>query len=176
MLVLQVNLQPDSWLFNCLIFAIMSLTITFISLILPSTLYYYDRWLYRLRKWERNGRVYQDWLKIRSWKDKVPELSDFLPFIYPKKEMPAFDESTFALYLRESCKAEFAHWCIILSTGLFFLWSSVTITTAMFLIASVLNLPFIIIQRYNRPRIILLMKRKLKLMEREAKPISNRGD
>jgi glycosyl-4,4'-diaponeurosporenoate acyltransferase len=129
------------------------MVITLLSDFMPKSLYSSRNWLLRERRWERKGEVYQQWLKVKHWKKFLPELSDFVKTVFPKKEIRDFSREYLDKYLFESCKSEITHWCIILSSLLFFLWAEFEQTGIMIIIAIVLNLPYIIIQRYNRPRI-----------------------
>jgi hypothetical protein len=63
-------------------------------------------------------------------------------------------------FVSETCRAELAHWCIIISMLIFALWSSTGTSILVFFIAAALNLPYIVIQRYNRPRILSILANK----------------
>jgi len=143
---------------NMLIFIFFSLVITFIRL--PERFYNYKNGIYKGRKWEKSGKFYQSVFKIKSWKNHIPELADFVKFIFPKKSIKEFTDEFLSKYLLESCKAEFVHWCNILASTVFLIYEGISTFTYMFIIAIILNTPFILIQRYNRPRIISIMKTK----------------
>lgn len=145
---------------NLIIFTFFSIIITYLSTRLPDKLCFYKKWLYKERKWERGGRFYQDIFKVKKWKNCMPELGDFIKAIYPKKYIKNHDRETLLIYLTESCKAELTHFAIIASTFTFHLWSDFTTATIIFIIAFFLNMPYIIIQRYNRPRIIGILEYK----------------
>lgn len=144
---------------NLLIFILFSLTMTIVCEKMPSDLYSYKKWLFRERKWEDKGRIYERLFRVKSWKSKLPDISDFMKWRFNKKHLAESGSDYLSIFLTESCKSEFTHWMIILSTLLFRLWSDFTSTFFFLLLASVLNLPYIIIQRYNRPRLIHLLKR-----------------
>lgn len=141
-------------------FIIFSVIITLLSIISPERCYNYKNWMFKERAWEKHGKLYQEMFKVKIWKNHLPELADFIKFIFPKKSINDFRIETILKYMRESCKAEFAHWCIILSSVVFLFYDGIPTFIYMLLIAAALNLPFIIIQRYNRPRIKLIMKNK----------------
>lgn len=141
-------------------FIIFSVVITLLSIISPERCYNYKNWMFKERTWEKHGKLYQERFKVKIWKNHLPELADFIKFIFPKKSIKDFRIETILKYMRESCKAEFAHWCIILSSVVFLFYDGIPTFIYMLLIAAALNLPFIIIQRYNRPRIKLIMKNK----------------
>lgn len=108
------------------------------------------------RPWEQGGRVYQR-LRIRQWKDRVPDMSRILPDMILKRLSAAGPMEL----VRESCAAECVHWgLLLLSGGMLLLWRSPW-CGALWLVYNLLgNLPFILIQRYNRPRLLRLAERE----------------
>lgn len=144
---------------NLLVFILFSLAMTFICEKLPDKIYYYKKWLFRERHWEQSGKIYETYFGVKSWKSKLPDISDFMKWRFNKKHLSESSSNYLSVFLTESCKSEFTHWMIILSTLLFSLWNDWATTLLMFIIATLLNLPYIIIQRYNRPRLIKLLKR-----------------
>ena len=143
---------------NIFLFILLSIANTFLSLKFPKSILDYQNWIYKDKKWEDGGEVYQRVLKVRNWKNQLPELSDFLKPIFSRKHIASFDEKHIQKYLLESCRAELTHWGIILSSLLFGIWSSFLQTFFMIFLALGLNLPYVIIQRYNRPRIIRFLE------------------
>ena len=126
-------------------------------------------------KWEQNGRVYTR-LAIDKWKKLVPDMSRLLPDMV-KKELPgsgAVTADQAAALVQETCRAELVHGASCL-LGLAFLWlwpgwGGVIVLAVWVLLA---NLPFILIQRYNRPRLVrlaaLLRKRAQRKGEQNAR-------
>jgi glycosyl-4,4'-diaponeurosporenoate acyltransferase len=145
-------------LINLIIFLLLSVILTFNATRLPIR-YYYNGWLFKIRKWENGGKFYEDVFKVKRWKSRVPELADFIKSTFPKKHIK-MDGNFISKYLTESCKAEFTHWCIILSSAVYLILEDSITFTYMFFIATALNIPFIIIQRYNRPRIVSIIKQR----------------
>lgn len=144
---------------NLFVFILFSAILTLVAEKLPHSCFNYKRWLYRERKWEHGGRLYDHLFAVRKWKSCLPEVSDFIKAIFPKKHLAKSDFDYLNAFLLETCKAELTHWLIIGSSFLFVFWSGIFTSLKVFLFASVLNLPYIIIQRYNRPRIIRLLKK-----------------
>ncbi|GGL60539.1 glycosyl-4,4'-diaponeurosporenoate acyltransferase CrtO family protein [Sporolactobacillus putidus] len=150
-----------SFIYNSFVFLIVSIINTIISIKLPVSIFHYDSWLFRERSWEKKGAVYQYYLRVKKWKNLLPELSDFLAFLFSKKQIKRYNPDYLYRFALETCRAELAHWCIIISSFLFAKWgddigSSILIS----FIAVVFNLPYIIIQRYNRPRILSVLANK----------------
>ena len=63
-------------------------------------------------------------------------------------------------YLVETRRGELAHWAIMAAAPLFLLWNPWTIWLLMVAYAVVANLPCIVIQRYNRARLLRILKRR----------------
>lgn len=103
--------------------------------------------------WEQSGRFYER-LGIRRWKDLVPDVSRMFPGIVPKK---AFSVRPGAALLRdmlsETCVAELTH-AVLCVAGLAmpWLWAGIGGVAVTLVYIGLGNLPFMMIQRYNRPR------------------------
>lgn len=143
---------------NLLIFILISLAMTFICEKLPAKLYNYKRWMFRERHWEKGGKIYDSIFKVKKWKAKLPEISDFMRWRFNKKHLAETNNNYLSVFITESCKAEFTHWLIIISTVIFNFWNGFFSSFLLFLLATILNFPYIIIQRYNRPRLLRLIK------------------
>ena len=72
----------------------------------------------------------------------------------PWRSAPWEKGSDPAVLVQETCVAECVHWALtLLSAGIFFLWRSGW-AALLWLVYNVLgNVSFIVIQRYNRPRL-----------------------
>lgn len=125
------------------------------------------RWLKPEKGWfssfafEKNGAVYEK-LGIRKWQKRVPDMSRLLPFMMPPKNLSGNYEERLYEMIQETCVAEIIHIAVSI-VGLLCLWlwpgwGGVMITAIYILL---LNLPFILIQRYNRPRLIRLQQKCL---------------
>ena len=59
-----------------------------------------------------------------------------------------------AVLVQETCVAECVHWALtLLSAGIFFLWRSGWAALLWLVYNALGNVSFIVIQRYNRPRL-----------------------
>ena len=70
------------------------------------------------------------------------------------------DVSYLKLFLLETCRAELNHWIIIVFALAFFLWNLFHIGLIMILYVLLENLPLIMVQRYNRNRLALVIQKK----------------
>lgn len=144
---------------NLFIFILFSIVMTLIAEKMPTKIYYYKKWLYRERQWEDGGHIYERIFGVKSWKAKLPDISDFMKWRFNKKHFAKNNNNYLFAFLTESCKAEFTHWMIIMSTLIFKFWNNWSSVLLIMSIAMLLNLPYIIIQRYNRPRLKRLLRR-----------------
>jgi glycosyl-4,4'-diaponeurosporenoate acyltransferase len=119
-----------------------------------------DGWLLGPRRFETAGRWYRRWLRIDSWKDKVPEAGDLFAGGVSKRHLPAFDVDGLQLFVRETRRAELAHWWAMAAGLLFVLWNPPLAAGLLVGYGVLANLPFITIQRYNRFRTLALIERR----------------
>jgi len=152
------HLIQKGFLLNLLTFFVFSAIITYLSNRMPARLYSSDSWLLRQREWEKRGEFYQRVFRVKHWKKLLPELGDIVKSVFPKKRIKEYTREYLQKYIFESCKSEVTHWSIIFSAFLFFLWSEFQPAVMIVIIAIILNLPYIIIQRYNRPRIMVMVE------------------
>lgn len=115
---------------------------------------------YKSFVFEKQGKIYEK-IHIRKWKTKWPDASKLFNKIlgefYPKKQIESNDTAKISVLIKESCIAESTHFIAIL-LGFFCLkiWFSVYgfIISVLWMLW---NIPPIIIQRYNRPRLKKVM-------------------
>lgn len=133
---------------------------------LPKSLFKGDRFPFRQFGWEKQGSVYER-LGVRKWKEKLPDMSVILPKLMPSKRLPKDATSAqLTLMVRETCVAEWIHGLLcIAGFGCVFIWKGVWGWVVSLVYALVGNIPFIIIQRYNRPKLTRILQ-KIQARER----------
>ena len=112
-----------------------------------------DGWALRLRRFERGGGWYRRWLRIHRWKDRLPEAGALFEGGVSKRQLPARDLDGLRLFARETRRAELTHWWALWCGPLFVLWNPPLAASLLVSYGVVANLPFILIQRYNRARV-----------------------
>ena len=125
----------------------------FIGQVVPRTRFNSDTFPFCSVAWERDGTVYKH-LKIQLWKDKLPDMSTILSDMIPKRLSRQADLAEVECLIQETCVAEWIHvllsvaglLCLLIWPGI----GGIVITSVWILLG---NLPFILIQRYNRPRL-----------------------
>lgn len=112
-----------------------------------------DGWLLRLRRFEAGGRWYERRLRIRRWKDRVPEAGAFFAGGMTKRTLPARRDGGLERFVAETRRAELAHWASFACLPFCIIWNELLGVAVMLLYGLVVNLPPIAIQRYNRARL-----------------------
>ena len=126
--------------------------------ITPKSCFDSKKFPYQSFRFEKNGAIYES-LSIRKWQKKVPDMSKWFPRLIPKKQLPSDPFAALPSMITETCIAEITHvflavaalYCLALWPGL----GGVIVT----LLYEIFNLPYILIQRYNRPRLLALAER-----------------
>jgi glycosyl-4,4'-diaponeurosporenoate acyltransferase len=122
--------------------------------------YFHSFILFKIRAWENSGQFWQDLVAVKKWKGSIPDGSRLFKFGYEKKALPGTNYENLQTFAIETKRAELTHWLCILPAPLFFLWNPVWAGWVMILYALIFNLPFIIVQRYNRAKIEMILNRK----------------
>ena len=148
-------------LYTLLLAIFLAVASHYIGQALPRESFYADRFPYRPFAFEKNGSIYRR-DGVHKWIDMVP-----------KKLRVGMTAEDVRVLIRETCVAEHVHFmlCVVFlfvsrfwedNTWIFF-WG----------IYALCNLPFIIIQRYNRPMLVRLLRR---MEARESRLAAARGD
>jgi len=115
--------------------------------------------LFRPRHWEADGRFYQRHFRVRWWKASLPSggrvFGDF-----SLSRVESSGAGYLQRWLTESCRAELSHWLSLLPVVVFGLWNPPLGWAINLAYALIANLPCIISQRYNRPRVGALLRRR----------------
>ena len=147
---------------RCMIyFAVTGLLLFFLGRLIPPDKLEWHRFPYKLYTAERDGAVYKK-IGIQYWQNKVPDMSKIFPKLMPPKKMVDTDKESLLRMIQETCTAELTHIFLCL-TGLYCirLWPGTGGIVLAVLNIVLFNLPFILIQRYNRPRLARLYKRQI---------------
>ncbi len=114
-------------------------------------------------KWEKDGQIYRK-INIHKWKTKVPDMSviinKFIPGFMPVKRLnDATSKEKLQILAKESCVSEFSH-CLCIIAGFYCLkiWKKIG-GVIMAILNTLWHLQFVLIQRYNRPRLLKSISR-----------------
>ncbi len=112
-----------------------------------------DSMLFRTRRFEQEGRLYRRLFRVHRWKDLLPEAGAAFEGGFAKRSLSGADVAYLEQFVAETRRAELTHWLPLLFSLTFFLWNPLEIALWMPLYAILSNIPFIMVQRSNRPRL-----------------------
>jgi glycosyl-4,4'-diaponeurosporenoate acyltransferase len=145
----------DTWLMltlNIILWPIYHLLISKITLKTPAIKFKHDTWLYRQRGFEKNGRFYEQVLKIRWWKKFIPDGATIFNEGFKKKNLQGTQKDYLMTFIEETRRAEYSHILQIIPCVTFFIFNDFWIAIIMVAYAFLFNMPLIWLQRYNRIR------------------------
>lgn len=125
-----------------------------------------DKKMYRPHKWEKCGRFYSENLKINKWKDMLPQYIGKDGF--SKDHLDNVSVEYLDTFIMETCRAEWNHTMNCLYFVVLFLINRFSMALFLSAILFIVNLPFAVIQRYNRFRLQKLRCTVIKKKEKEA--------
>ena len=142
-------------------FAVTGLLLFFLGRLIPPEKMEWYRFPYKLYAAEKEGNIYKK-IGIHHWQNKVPDMSKIFKKIMPPKKMVDTHPDSLLRMIQETCVAELTHIALCV-TGLYCikLWPGAGGIILALLNICLFNLPFILIQRYNRPRLVRLYKRQI---------------
>lgn len=135
----------------CVYYAALGAAFFFFGRLLPKRWFHGDRFPFRCSP--KEAKLYR-LLRVHDWQDKVPDMSRIVPKLIPAKRLTGSYRAQLPRMIQETCVAELTH--VLLSVcGPYALrlWPGAggVLITAVYILFG--NVPFIIIQRYNRPRL-----------------------
>jgi glycosyl-4,4'-diaponeurosporenoate acyltransferase len=113
----------------------------------------HDTWLTRPRRFEDGGRFYERRLRIRRWKDRLPDAGGVFRGGVSKRHLGGVSDAALERFAAETRRAELVHWVNAVAGALFLVWCPWALGMAMVAFGLVAHLPFVAIQRSNRARV-----------------------
>lgn len=113
----------------------------------------------RSYRWEGSGDLYVR-LGIRAWKGHLPEAGDFFEGGFSKRHLRSQAPAYLRRFLLETARAEFSHWLTWGMALTFFVWTPWQVGVVMLIYGAIVNLPCILVQRYNRARLRRALARR----------------
>lgn len=132
---------------------IFHLSISMVAQRIPIDSFVRHKRLYKAFRWEQEGQIWQRLFRVKKWKGYIPDGTLFISNGYNKSQLHGADVSSLYDFLLESRRAECVHWLTILPGFFFFLWNPVWAAWLNIAYAVLFNVPLIIVQRFNRPRL-----------------------
>ena len=152
---------PELWtLALCfVIWPILQVSAALFCLVLPDRFFNRDSFLFKRHRWEAGGRIYERLFRVRRWKHLLPDgAAAWKRRGYQKKHIEDFSADNLRRFWVESARGELTHWLAILPFWAFGFFVPPAVIALMLLYALAVNMPCIIVQRYNRPRVERMLK------------------
>ena len=130
----------------------------FLGRLLPKRWLHPDRFPFRTYAWE--DKLWKA-LQIRKWQAKVPDMSRLFKKLMPEKKLTRQTAQDLPLMIEETCVAELTHGLLcVAGLALLAIWPGAggIILCVIYIVFG--NLPFLLIQRYNRPRLQKLLEKQ----------------
>ena len=146
--------------------AVIGILTHYVGESLPRCLFCECKFPYRTYIWEQDGKIYNR-LKIKKWKNHLPDMSRVMRDMLPKKISFDATSANVDALIKETCVDECVHyWLCVFSLGIYLIWKTY-VGVILALVFVFCNIPFIMIQRYNRPHLVKLRDKLIKREERE---------
>ena len=147
--------------YNMILAAVIGFISSGLGNLVPKRLIDARKFPFKEHRWEHGGKAYT-FLAVDKWKTKAPDVSKHFKWVFCKRLSGSMDKEYIDNFITETCVAEMVHYILIFISPVFFLWNNIYWGRTIVFLYIVGNLPFIIIQRYNRPRLIRLEARYTK--------------
>lgn len=150
--------KTSGFLLCILYIAVLGVAAFVTGRLLPKRIFKCDAFPFKTRVGEK--KLYER-LHVKDWQAKVPDMSRIFKKIMPEKRISADTLADLPRMLQETCVAESVHAAeCVLGLVCLWLWPGIggVVMTLIYILFG--NLPFIIIQRYNRPRLQRLLARR----------------
>ncbi|WP_262677691.1 glycosyl-4,4'-diaponeurosporenoate acyltransferase [Paenibacillus sp. J5C2022] len=96
---------------------------------------------------------YEEKLRVKRWKGRLPDGGSWFEGGFAKRELSSRQPEYIRRFLLETRRAEWTHWLTMAPAPLFLLWNDAFAGIIIIMYALAANVPFIIVQRYNRYRL-----------------------
>ncbi len=143
-----------------LVWPVLQVSAALISLYLPDRYISPDSFFFRAHRFEKEGRIYDNVFRVSRWKHLLPDGGTiFKKHGFSKKKLVSISKEYLNRFLVESARGELVHWLAILPFWIFGFFTPSRVIWYMLGYSLLINLPCIIVQRYNRPRIKKLLQK-----------------
>lgn len=141
-----------------IVWPLLQLTMTMICNCIPLDKFNDNLFLLKTYKWEKEGQIYKKVFKIHRWKHLLPDGAKVHKNGFEKKYLKTYERGYLEEFILQTGRAEISHWLQIFPFWVFGLWCPPYVVWCMLFYAILVNLPCILAQRYNRPRLIRVDK------------------
>lgn len=149
--------------------AIIDLIPAIIIRFLPKKWFNPESKLFKVYKWEKG--LYLK-LGVRHWKDKIPEAGKYLEGFSKSEVVDTSNNEYILQFIDKTIRGELMHFLGFVFSGLIaFIYPTVFVVIGLPLMLTnmLINILPVIVQRYNRPKLLLLYKRNLSKTKKDSK-------
>ena len=147
-------------IWNLVIVGLWHLAVFLICIKMPDSAFDPAKSRYAPKTWEHGGRWYRDAVRIQEWKDQLPQHIGKNGF--SKKHLTEMSVEYLDRFITETCRGEWMHLkncaCMIVTL----LINPLLVGILMSFFIMIANVPFAAVQRYNRFRLQILRRRRLR--------------
>lgn len=150
----------DMLLWNLVIVVIWHTVFFVLCMKLPDSTFDASKGRYEARTWEHGGRWYRENIKIQLWKDRLPQYigkSGLSKEHFSDGSIEYIDE-----FIMETCRGEWLHVNDCLCAVVVLLINPFLVGLILSFFVLLGNFPFAIVQRYNRFRLQVLRKKRIR--------------
>ncbi len=163
------NLSFDqAILTNVVLAAIWHFATYFLCISVDTRFFDASKKIYQPKKWENGGKIYNDVFKINRWKDLLPQYVGKDGF--SKSHLTDLSVEYLDEFIMETCRGEWNHTMNCMFAVVIVAMNGFFMTIILLLLLFIGNLPFVIIQRYNRFRLQKLRKIIIKKNRKKEEP------
>lgn len=147
----------NMFVWNLVIIGLWHIVVFLACIKLRSTKFNPAKERFAAKSWEHGGRWYRDKLKIHLWKDKVPQYigkDGFSKEHFTDLSLEYIDE-----FIMETCRGEWMHMKNCICVVITLIINPLLVGLIFSFLILLGNVPFAIIQRYNRFRLQVLRKK-----------------
>lgn len=142
-----------------ILWGVIQVVAALICLHLPDRFFAPNSIFFRSHLFEQDGLLYQNLFLVNRWKHLLPDGgAAWGGKGFEKKKLKKRSKEYITRFLIESARGEMTHWLAILPFWLFGFFTPGYVVWMMLAYALGINLPCIIVQRYNRPRLLRLLQ------------------
>ena len=164
----------DTLLWDVMIVAAWHIVVFIACVKLPPSTFDASKSRYQPLSWEKGGRWYKDKLKINLWKDHLPQhigKGGFSKEHFTDVSLEYLDQ-----FILETCRGEWMHLSNCLCAVVIFLINPLLQGLLFAFVILLGNLPFAVIQRYNRFRIQTVRRKVIRDQTAAALKSKNEKD
>ncbi|MFT9056629.1 MAG: hypothetical protein ABF449_08380 [Ethanoligenens sp.] len=159
---MRIIYLPENWtiLLCFIVWPLIQVAAALLCQNLPDRIFSPTSFLFRPHRFEKHGRIYDRIFRVSRWKHLLPDGGMvWKKRGFKKKHLDNFSEENLIRFLIESARGELTHWLAIFPFWVFWFFTPPNVPWMMLAYALIVNLPCIIAQRYNRPRVQRLLHR-----------------